>query len=242
LSYSLTGEALPDTEDTWTPAGPGPAQLVADALHLAITGGTVHLGRLLAAQGVLYVVVVDGLAPSDTSLTPSVDAPPPIGIKRAMLNQDDLQTVPGELGVQVYKNTEPIPVTAERAAPALAPTGVLSWPGPVDVAGWAPVLSALDEPHGASGAVSAGTVFAGYAPAGDFTLSAGGKDSREQPAFGWAAEYPSVPAGPATLSFHQFPFVPLVVLVELVGWVLLSIALLGWRPRRLRVPATREEP
>ena len=48
----------------FTPAGPGPADEVAKAVRLAVAGGTVHLGRLLAPAGVRYVVVVDALAPS----------------------------------------------------------------------------------------------------------------------------------------------------------------------------------
>ena len=61
----------------FAPAGPGPADDVAKAVRLAIAGGTVHLGRLLAPAGVRYIVVVDALAPSLVGAAPaSVSAPP----------------------------------------------------------------------------------------------------------------------------------------------------------------------
>jgi hypothetical protein len=38
----------------------------------------------------------------------------------------------------------------------------------------------------------------------------------------------------ATFSLKQFPYVPLAVLVEVLGWVVLAAALLGWSVRRRR--------
>src|SRR5580692_6754250 len=96
---------------------PLPALVVADALRLAVSGGTVHLGRLLAPAGVRYVVVVDGLAPSMVgTVPPSVSAPPPPRLTADLLQQGDLQVVPGEVGVQVFENGEVMPVTAQRPA------------------------------------------------------------------------------------------------------------------------------
>ena len=121
LAFALTPQALPDSAQVFTPAGPGPASLVSDAVRLAVSGGTVHLGRLLASAGVRYVVVVDGLAPSMVgTVTPSVSAPPPAGLDRDLLQQDDLRVVPGVLGVQVFENGEHMPVTAERGVAAAA--------------------------------------------------------------------------------------------------------------------------
>ena len=118
LAYALTPEDLPDAAQVFTPAGPGPADLVANAVRLAVAGGTVHLGRLLAPAGVRYVVVVDALAPSMVGARrpASVSAPPPAGLNADLLEQDDLQVVPGVIGVQVYENGADMPVTATRAA------------------------------------------------------------------------------------------------------------------------------
>ncbi len=233
LSYALTGQDLPDTGDVWTPAGPGPTTLVERAIRLAVSGGTIHLGRLLAAQSVQYIVIVDGLAPSDSGVAESVQAPPPPGLQQALLDQNDLQSVPGAVGVQVFRNPEAIPITAERARP-VASAGSVVWPGPLDVAGWQPVLSALAGHTAATGVLGSGTVYAGYAPAGSFTLTGSGGTIPGQSVFGWARQYPHVAAGPATLSLRRFPFGPLGVLVELLVWLVLTLALLGWPGLRAR--------
>jgi GT2 family glycosyltransferase len=238
LSYALSGETTPDSTGVWTPAGPGPADTAAIALRLALQGDTVHLGRLLAPLGVRYVVVLDGINPG-TSEVASVNAPPPNGLQQALLSQNDLQVVPGQVGVQVYENAERLPVTAQRAHPPLSPSRLWSFPSAADIAGWRPVLTPLADHHVATGTVARGTVYAGYAPAGNFTLQVGGRTVARQPAFGWASQFGGATAGPATLAFHRLPFVPFFVLVELVGWVALALALLGWRRRS---PAPRRRP
>ena len=71
-----------------------------------------------------------------------------------------------------------------------------------------------------------GTLYAGYAPAGSFTVTTAGRSAVRRPAFGWAAQY-QVTSGPATLQLSQFPLVPLVVLLEVLAWA----ALLARAPR-----------
>ena len=233
LSYALTDQELPNAGDVWTPAGPGPSEMASHAIRLAMTGATIHLGQLLAAQSVRYIVIVDGLAPSETGVAMSVAAPPPVGLDEALLDQNDLQSVPGALGVQVFVNPEAIPITAQRTRP-VAPSAGLTWPGPADVVGWQPVLSAIGGHTAATGALGAGTVYTGYAPAGSFSLTVHGRPQASEPVFGWARQYPGVSAGSASLALRRFPFGPLAVLVELLAWVALALALLGWRgsPRR----------
>ncbi len=193
----MTPDDLPDAEQVFTPAGPGPAGQVAQAVRLALSGGTVHLGRLLAAAGVRYVVVVDAVAPSMVgTVTPSVSAPPPAGLQTDLLEQDDLQVVPGLMGVQVYENSEDMPVTGQRAAPLPASTA-WTYPGPADVAGWQAVLGDLSQGASAARARSgAGSVYAGYAPAGSFALDRwrAGRDTRGRPS-GGPPSTPSPAAG-----------------------------------------------
>jgi hypothetical protein len=208
---------------------------VAKAVRLAVAGGTVHLGRLLAPAGVRYVVVVDALAPSLVGSSPaSVSAPPPADLNADLLAQQDLQVVPGVLGAQVYENGADMPVTATRAT--ALPVHAPAYPSATDVGGWQPVLSALSSGGPATGAVPAGTLYAGYAPAGSFALTLDGHTVARQPAFGWAAQYALSAKGQASLSLSQFPLVPLVVLLELAAWVLLALALIG-RPRGTRAPS-----
>ena len=235
LAYALTPQDLPDATQVFTPAGPGPADDVAKAVRLAVAGGTVHLGRLLAPAGVRYVVVVDALAPSLVGSSPaSVSAPPPAELNADLLEQDDLQVVPGVLGAQVYENGADMPVTATRVA--ALPVQASAYPSATDVAGWQSVLPGLASGGPASGAVPAGTLYAGYAPAGSFTLTLDGHTVARQPAFGWAAQYAVSAKGGATLSLSQFPLVPLLVLLELAAWMLLALALVR-RRRGPRAPA-----
>ena len=160
----------------------------------------------------------------------SVSAPPPAGLNSDLLQQDDLQVVPGVLGAQVYENGEDMPVTASRA-PVRCPCVSSAYPSATDVAGWQPVLSALSDGSAATGAVPAGNLYAGYAPAGAFALTVDGHTLARRPAFGWAAQYAVTAKGQASLSLSQFPLVPLVVLLELAAWVVLALAAIG-RPRR----------
>ena len=153
----------------------------------------------------------------------------PPGVQEDLLQQNDLQVVPGEVGVQVYQVGENMPVTASRGAP-LPAAHVWSYPGAADVVGWQPVLGNLAQGQLAAGDVLAGTLYAGYTPAGDFTLTQNGHGAARRPAFGWAAQY-RVAAGRASLSFSSFPFVPLVVLLEVALWIALAVALVGRRPR-----------
>jgi GT2 family glycosyltransferase len=227
LAYALTPQDLPDTTQVLTPAGPGPAALAGNAVRLALSGGTVHLGRLLAGAGVSSVVVVEALAPSLVGQSPtSVSAPPPPGLVTDLQQQDDLQVVPGETGVQVFTNGARMAVTAQRGAP-LPDVARWSYPGAADVVGWQPVLGPLAR-GSTAGAVGAGTLYAGYAPAGSFALGVDGREVPRRDAFGWASQYATT-KGQGTLSFSGFPYVPVAVALELAAWVALAVALIGRR-------------
>ena len=105
--------------------------------------------------------------------------------------------------------------------------------------GWHPVLASPSGSAAASGPVDAGTLYAGYAPAGHFALTVDGRPVTSQPAFGWAGQFATA-KGHAELSLSQFPYVPLAVMVEVVVWVALLAALVG--RRRRPHPAHRSAP
>ena len=92
------------------------------------------------------------------------------------------------------------------------------------------MLGALASGGPATGAVTRAPLYAGYAPAGSFSLRVDGQAVAGKPAFSWAAQY-AVPKGQASLALSQFPLVPLAVFLELALWVALAVALVG-RPRR----------
>ena len=213
------------------PPGPGPAAEVAQAVRLAVAGGTVHLGRLLAPAGVRYVVVVDALAPSLVGHRPGVG-------ERAATGRP--QRGPSPAGrpagraracsaCRSTRTGTTMPVTATRAGRAARarrrPTRARrTWRAGNRCSARSRRRS------GRHGAVPAGTLYAGYAPAGSFALTVDGHAVARQPAFGWAAQYAVTAKGRATLSLSQFPLVPLAVLLELAAWVVLALAVIG-RPR-----------
>jgi hypothetical protein len=103
------------------------------------------------------------------------------------------------------------------------------------------VLGALVQHAAATGPVSSGTVYAGFAPAGSFALTEHGHTIEPRRAFGWAGQYAVESGGTATLALHRFPDVPLAGLIEILGWLVLAAALLGWpRRRRRRRPDVME--
>ncbi len=239
LAFALTPEGLPDSAQVFTPAGAGPAQLVADAVRLAVSGGTVHLGRLLASAGVRYVVVLDGVAPSMVGTVPaSVSAPPPPGLVTDLLEQDDLQVVPGELGVQVFENGEDMPVTAARAAGLPTGAGVV-------LPGRRRRGRVATRAERAVGRWARHRPGDGRHPVRRVCTRGELHPQRGRP-LGAPAALRSVgrrstppPPGAASLTLSQFPFVPLAVALELAAWVVLAAALVG-RPRR--APAATAPP
>ncbi|HLN16610.1 MAG TPA: glycosyltransferase [Acidimicrobiales bacterium] len=238
LAYGTSVGGVPDGTDTWAPAGAGPTVRLATSVELAREGLTTHLGRLLAPAAVRYIVVVENLAPSLGGLQSSASFPTPPDLVPTLLGQRDLLQVPtGDSSFDVFLNTATLPLRAARATGPVTLTR--SVPAANDLTGWQPALPAGAGPSSWSGPLSTGTAYAGYAPAGGWTLQVGGKTVPMRSAFGWAAQYPVAAAGPASLHFDGSPLVPLAVTLEVLGWLALAVALLwraswveNWRARR----------
>jgi GT2 family glycosyltransferase len=264
LAYATSEDGTPDAVDLWAPASPGPAAALAGAVDLARQGRTTHLGLLLAPAAVRYVVVVSALAPDIEGTQSSLAFQAPSDLVPSLLDQSDLTEVPSSgSGFSVFENTAYLPERAERTAGSVTSTGALTAGGPessndaattaagraarptaADVTGWHAVLPGAPGLLRYAGPLTAGTLFASYAPAGRWHLTVGGRSARETSAFGWAAQYAGVAAGDAVLRIDVSPLVPLGVLAELVLWLVVAAALLGrrrwlywwWRPLRSRRP------
>ncbi len=228
LAYATSEDGTPDATDLWAPAGAGPASTLARAVDVARAGGTANLGQLLAPAGIRYLVVVESLAPGVAGSVPTTAYPAPAGLLAALEGQDDLEQVPGGgQGFAVFENTAYVPERAERASgPAVAADVA---PLPADLAGWSPVLPGPAGSASYAGTVAAGTVLASYAPAGRWQLSVAGRAVAGRPAFGWAAQFPGTPAGPATLAFSSSALMSAGTALMLAAWVLVAGLLLGRR-------------
>ena len=241
LAYATSESGTPDAVDLWAPAGAGPTSTVAQAVDLARAGGTANLGQLLAPAAIRYVVVVESLAPGVSGSAPGTAFPTPPDLLAALVGQDDLQQVPGGgQGFAVFENTQYLAERAQR--PGGPAPGGSAPPVAADLSGWRPVLPGPRGAPGYGGPVAAGTVLAAYAPAGRWHLAVDGRPVAGRPAFGWAAQYPGSPAGPAELSFSADPVIGLGTAAMLALWVVVAGLLLGrrgwldwwWQPLRRR--------
>jgi hypothetical protein len=230
FAYATSEQGLPQPEDVWSPAGPGPTRSLADAVQLAMAGGTRHLGLLLAPGAVRYIVVVSSLAPSTGPAPRAGRAPPPTGLVAGLLQQEDLLLEPGGGGYVVFENTD---FLAERAVRGGGPVTAAGFPpvppAPGDLTGWQPLFGGAAGSTHYAGAVTAGTVYSGTAPAGDWRLTGPAGPVPSHPAFGWAGQYAVPVAGQAALSFSGSPWVPLSSVAEVLLWLaLLALAALRW--------------
>jgi GT2 family glycosyltransferase len=115
LWLTAVPRSVPDVADRWPATSGDEAARLRAAVASGLDGRTARLGRRLAPLGVQYVAVPRRLAPSD-------DAPmarAPAGLVAALADQLDLQRIPLDAGLVLYRNTafEPgvaPPATRER--------------------------------------------------------------------------------------------------------------------------------
>jgi GT2 family glycosyltransferase len=101
LQYTVTDGGEPLVWGRWLSGPVGSTAGVGHHLDLARSGETVRLGRLLAPYGIDFVVVVSQLAPAPYE-GPIVD--PGEGIVGALVQQLDLERIPGVPNLIVYRN------------------------------------------------------------------------------------------------------------------------------------------
>ncbi len=219
LAFATSTAGLPNGDDLFVPPGSGAAHVIADDVVTALRGGTVHLGRLLAAAGIGDVVVVTSTAPTLGGSQQPVQLLPPADLVPALRRQEDLQQEQGNGGAQVFVNTSSHGIVAARTEP-LDPTA-----SPGTLAGsrfWVPKLGSSTW----TGTVSAGVLLASLAPAGDFTATVDGRSLTRSSAYGWAASW-RAPAGSAAISLDAPPLNGILAALVLALWLLVVIAIIG---------------
>jgi GT2 family glycosyltransferase len=247
LAFATSTTGLPNGDDLFVPPGASAAHVIADDVVTALRGGTVHLGRLLAAAGVGDLVVVTSTAPALAGTQQPIGLPPPDGLVPALRHQQDLQQEPGNGGALVFINRSFHGIVATRTEP-LDPGA-----SPGTLGGsrfWTPVL----RPSTWTGTVPAGVLLAELAPAGDFTATVNGVSVPRSSAYGWAAAF-AAPAGHAAISLDALPLNAALAAVVLALWLVVLAAIVGldrlvllaaWLRRRPRTPGVgsdeREDP
>lgn len=224
LTLAVTDDLLVGYADRWD-AGVAPADpLIAEAVELAVAGGTSRLGRLLAPFGIAEIVVLEQSAPSPST---GLVEPVPEQLKAALSEQLDLALVDVSPGVTRLTNNS-----------------ALSFASVVDIG--ATSNRTLRE-HAASGTTprrsldqsgSSGTRFVGRvgvddevyvaAPTGsNWRLITDGRAASRGPALDWALAFrPTVADAEAELS-HRTPTEHQVMMImQLALWAVAIVATL----------------
>jgi hypothetical protein len=218
LAWATSEGGLPGAANLFAPASPTAGVAVTDALALARQGRTVRLGQLLAPTGISTIVVATSTAPIVPGFQAGEPLAPPADLVPALERQSDLIEIPGGAGEVVFALRTPMATLSARSH-GLDPSATPS--DPLAVAGWSPVSSS----SATSGTVPVGrtTLFTGFAPSGDFSVSSA---QRTSSAFGWASTS-SVAPGPVSVSLTSLPTNAVINIAMVVAWIAVMLCLLG---------------
>lgn len=224
LAYGTSNRGLPTVADQFALSDPGHTAVLADALQTALAGRTTHLGRLLAAMDVRYLVVPRQAVPDPFA---RLAHPPPATLDAALAEQVDLspQASLGS-GLTVYENT------AWASEPRLLPAGAhagdsLAAAASFDATAGDGVLTRLWGRVGRVGSLPrAGTVYVPVAADAGWHLRVNGHEAARTTAFGFANQFAATTGGRATLSYSPPLWRRLLLVLQALLWV---AAMVLWR-------------
>ena len=193
-----TSDGLPDVTDRWVgPRHEGVDRLSA-SIGLARERRTAHLGRLLAPEGVRYVVVPTRSVPAGSG---GVERPPPSWLADALAAQADLEQVVTDSSLLVYRNLAWTGVAAEVPAGADLPSSPAGAVG-LDGRGWRRLVTSTATDSYTLRSAPDGDVVAAVPADSGWELRADGRDlDASGQAFGWAARFEEPGDGRTTLAF-----------------------------------------
>lgn len=215
LTYAATLEGGPTVRNLWPGAGTGATPRLGEALDLAVEGRTARFGRLLSPLAVQFVVVPLRSAPAPYS---GDRGTPPTDLLDALGAQLDLQQVPVDDSVVVYRNAATMPARAvmpdDRGLDATTPAEVQR----TRVAG-SPVL--LDQDGvGYDGTLPAGQRMVYASTASErWRLAIGGRAADGRPAFGWATAFTTGDGGEASLTYEASSWYRLALVGQGALWL-----------------------
>ena len=218
LDAATSTDGLPGGGTLFTPPGAGAGVALVRDVRLALEGGTVHLGQLLASAGVSSIVVMNSAAPEVAGVQQVPLRAVPVDLIEALTRQTDLSLELQTTSVEVFANSLFHGVVSQRTS-----SGSLT-----------PVLSTL----GVAGPLApGGDVIAGLAPASAFDLLVNGvAASRVASPTTWTGEYQvtatsSAPVGQIVL--HRFPWNGLLAGLTLLVWLCVATGFGGRRLNQL---------
>jgi len=216
LAVATSSDGLPGGASLFSPPGAGTAvSLVAD-VRLALQGGTVRLGQLLASAGVSSIVVMNTASPEVAGVQRVPEHSVPRNLIAALDRQVDLSLELQTRSVEVFANSLFHGVVAQST-----PSGGLE-----------PVLGS----PGVAGALTPGEgVVTGLAPASAFALLVNGTPApRATVAGSWVGSFQvaatsAAPTGRVVL--RRFPWNGVLAGLTLLVWL---YAATGFGSRRIR--------
>ena len=221
LAWSTSSAGLPGEANAFAPPNATAANAITDQISLALDGKTVHLGQLLAPAGISDIVVVSSIAPTLPGVQDGGEVPPPPSLAVALRHQNDLRAIPGGGGASVFEDLRSLSVLSGRPTPL---SEHVSSASSTSVAGWVGFPGAI--PFTGTASAATRTIFAGYAPAGDFALSDSKGQATARDAFGWARSFTPV-HGSFSLELSVLPIDAVLGISMLLGWLAVALALLG---------------
>ena len=229
VAYASTDAGLPTVEDRWAGTSAKPTGLMGEALGLAARRETSRLGRLLAPMGVRYVIVVEAAAPDEPI------HPAPADLVRTLGEQLDLEQVPVDATLHVYRNAAWAPARA-----ALPDGTVTSAPGTsyfgqataTDLHAAKPALPAGDGFAAYTGDVANGDdIYLASGSSPHWSLSVGGHTVPRTEAFGWANAFAVNGTGRATVRFNTPIQRRLLLAGQVALWLVAILVLIRLRRR-----------
>jgi hypothetical protein len=106
LAAAISLGGLPDGERIWLNPDPSAADGDLGAVNDAQSGLTIRLGRLLAADGIRYIVVPSAVAPILPGTQQAESARAPQVLLDGLAAQSDLHELPSEGGTVVFENDD----------------------------------------------------------------------------------------------------------------------------------------
>jgi hypothetical protein len=229
VAYASTDGGLPTVADRWAGTSAKPTGLMGEALGLANRRETSRLGRLLAPMGVRYVIVVEAAAPGEPV------HPAPADLVRTLGEQLDLEQVPVDTTMHVFRNAAWAPTRATLPAGAAvsdADTDFFRSAIATDLHDAKPALKDGDGYAAYAGDVANGDdVYLATAASPHWSLSVGGHNVPRSTAFGFGNLFAVDGTGRATARFNTPIQRRLLLAVQVALWVAAVIVLIRLRRR-----------
>ncbi len=201
LHIATSVRGFPDVRSLWPgPTTPGEERLI-DAVRIGLAGETLRMGRLLAAFGIRYVVVVDQSAPSYAQ---GWERPISAIAHNALESQIDLLPVATDTSVRVYRNDAWWSSRSQFIPPVAAGIGTSQLELIVsDLTRAVAVLTDNRSVTDQRGQIGAGQVLVTESFNSNWRLQTAAGAVAPRPALGWAMSFESAVDGAAQLRYDR---------------------------------------